>query len=316
MDHRGRALKKVPVLDSLEFARGALCVASYQTIDVSHEVHITRLLRHFDRAGISCTDALKTLRFMREAESLDGGYWIPAPTRFVHLGDDRLCLVIGIQTTDELRRHFPGIRRAGSARVTDSSEVSKLPTQSLASWRGFDGLDSAGWARKIIESFSDKFAPSLGVDELEVFGIKPRNGVVDSQEPLWVRPGDGSVCTWRGASLFRTRTGQVRHRYFIGRHKGNSTFLEGPPIHEVSRMQFGLAALQGRPLRAVHTSVNGVVSIRLPLPAPAAVQRLLVALANEDNRSFGRTWICRTNAFLPILLGALKELSGEVLTRE
>lgn len=306
---------KVPVLDSLEFARGALCVASYEAIDVSREVHITRLLRHFDRAGISSTDALKTLRFMREAESLDGGYWTPTPTRSVRLGD-RLCLVIGIQTTDELRRHFPSVRRVGSARVTDANEVASLPTQSLSSWRGFDGLDSAGWAQKVIESSSENFAPSLGTDELEVFGIRPRSGVADGREPVWVRPTDRSVCTWRGASLFRARTGQAKHRYFIGRHKGNSTFLEGPSIHEISRMQFGLAALQGRPLRPVHTSANGIESIRLPLPAPTALRRLLVALGDEDNRSFGRVWFCRTEGCLPTLLGALKELSGEVLTHE
>lgn len=288
---------------------------SYEAIDVSREVHVTRLLRHFDRAGISSTDALKTLRLMREAESLDGGYWIPAPTRTVHLGGG-LCLVIGIQTTNELRRHFPRVQRAGSARITDTSEVSILPAQSLASWRGFDGLDSAGWARKVIESSSNQFVPSLGVDELEIFGIRLRDSKVNNREPVWIRPGDGSICTWRGVSLFRARTGQAKHRYFIGRHTGKSMFLEGPPIHEVSRMQFGLAALQGCPLRPVHVSENGVESIRLPLSAPTALRRLLVALCDENPRSVGRTWFCRTETYLPTLLEALKDLSGEVFHRE
>lgn len=300
------------MVDPLEVARGALCVASYESIDVSREVHITRLLGHFDRAGIAGTDALKTLWFMREAESLDEGYWIPAPTRSVHLGGE-LCLVVGIQTTEELHRHFPGVRRAGSARVSDSSDVSSLPTQSLASWRGFDGLDSARWARAVIESSSDKFSPSLGADELEVFGIRHRNGVADGREPVWVRAGEGSVCTWRGVSLFRARTGQKRHRHFVGRHMGKSAFMEGPPVHEVSRMQFGLAALQGQPLRTVRATTNGMDSIRLPLSAPTALRRMLVALCDEDHRSFGRTWFCRTAACLPPLLEALKELSGESL---
>ena len=36
-------------LDPLEVARSALCAASYQAQDESQEVHIGRLLGHFDR---------------------------------------------------------------------------------------------------------------------------------------------------------------------------------------------------------------------------------------------------------------------------
>lgn len=311
----GGMWRQPPKVDPLEIARGALCVASYESINVSREVHITKLLGHFDRAGIAGTAALKTLWFLREAESLDEGYWIPAPTRSVHLGDE-LCLVVGIQTTDELRRHFPSVRRAGSARVADASEVSSLPTQSLASWRGFDGLDSARWAQSVIESSSDTFAPSLGADELEVFGIRPYGGSIDGRDPVWVRPGEGNVCTWRGVSLFRARTGQAKHRHFLGRYKGKSAFLEGPPVHEVSRMQFGLSALQGQTLRSIRATTNGIDSIRLPLSPPTALRRMLVALCDEDHRSFGRTWFCRTAACMPPLLEALKDISGEALQHE
>jgi hypothetical protein len=48
----------------------------------------------------------------REAEPLDGGYWIPAPVCKVDL-DGESCLLAGVHPTAELRRHFGSVRRAG-----------------------------------------------------------------------------------------------------------------------------------------------------------------------------------------------------------
>src|SRR5262245_60852873 len=96
-----------PQIDRLEFARGALSALSFVSPDTAREVHVNKLHDQFDRAAIAhvLAEALGTLQFLREAEPLDGGYWIPAPTRAVPL-DEELSLLIGIQPTDELRRHF------------------------------------------------------------------------------------------------------------------------------------------------------------------------------------------------------------------
>lgn len=75
----------VPVIDPLEFARGTLSSLSFVATDTARETHIARLHDQFDRAGVaaSMADALGTLQFLREAEPLDGGYWIPRhPSRF------------------------------------------------------------------------------------------------------------------------------------------------------------------------------------------------------------------------------------------
>lgn len=303
---------ETPKIDSLEFARGVLSVASFVSSDKSREVHITKLMRHFERAGISSTEALKALWFLREAENLGEGYWIPAPTRTVPLADG-LCMIVGVQQTDELRRHFPGVQRAGQGRVVGTTGLSTLPVQSLNSWRDGDGLTATEWASSTIDGALSNFAPSVDQDGLEIFGVRPRSGTANHWEGFWTSLDFGDACMWKGVSLFRTRSGQSKHRYFLGQRKGKAHFLEGSAIHDVARMQYGLAALQGHPLRPTMTVKNSSTTISLSLAAPTSIRRLLVALCEEDRRSFGRTWRCNVNACEPILYNALKELSGEVL---
>src|SRR6218665_1071389 len=109
-------------------------------INVAREVHVTRLQYQLDRAGIVATmaGALETLKFLREAEPLDNGDWIPTPPRVVDLSGGH-CLLVGVNPTAELRRHFSSVRRAGSARVVAADAVVNLPKQSLRAWRGHDG---------------------------------------------------------------------------------------------------------------------------------------------------------------------------------
>ena len=303
----------VPVIDPLEFARGTLSSLSYVATDTAHETHITRLHDQFDRAGIaaSMADALGTLHFLREAEPLDGGYWIPAPTRVVELGCDP-SLFVGVHPTAELHRHFGSARRAGAGRVVDAGEGAGLLRQSLASWRGHDGSDASTWARTTIDLAMHQFAPSIVSDGLEAFGTTFGKGAAARhREPAWLEAGNSAACTWRGVGLFRARTSATRHRYFLGEHRSKTAFLEGSPARDSLRMQFGLAALQDQALTIKMVSSQGAVSISLPLGAPAVLRRLLVALCDADMRSFGRIWTCRDPKYLPALRAALQELECE-----
>ncbi len=307
-------------IDSVEYARAVLCSLSFVATDTSREVHVTRLHDQFDRAGIAplLADALKTLKLIREAEELGGGYWIPPPIRAVDL-DGKHCLLIGAHPTVELRRHFGSTRRAGAGRVADAKEVVGLPKQSLAAWSRYDGRDASTFARTAIESAMQHLAPSVVVEGLEAFGTRTGVGATGRyREPAWVRVGDGAACTWRGIGLFRSRTSAKHHRYFLARggHQSQPTFLEGPPAREPIRMQFGLAALQGQPLTIKIASSRNAVSISLPLSAPAALRRLLVALCEADARSFGRTWTCRNPEYLPALQASLQELECETAHHE
>ena len=261
-------------------------------------------------------DALETMKLVREAEALDGGYWVPAPTRAVDLAGKH-CLLVGVYPTAELRRHFPSTLRAGAGRVAEREEVMSLPRQSLAAWCGSDGNDASTWARTAVESAMQRLAPSIVDEGLEVYGIRAGKGGTGRYcAPVWVRAGDSAACTWRGVGLFRSRTSATRYRYFLGRHESQSAFLEGPPAREPSRMQFGLAALQGQALTIKMTTLQNAASISLPLSAPFALRRLLVALCDADEQSFGRTWICRNRDYLPALQASLQELECETASHE
>lgn len=305
----------VPVVDPLEFARGALCAASFVATDAARETHVATLHNLFERAGLAATmaDALGTMHFLREAEPLGGGYWIPTPVRTVDLGSDR-CLLVGPQPTSELQRHFAGVRRAGAGRVTDRADVPDLPSQSQDAWRGSDGSDACAWTQSAVDSALKQLASSLVADGLQVFGTRIASG--RHREPAWVEPGSGAACEWRGIGLFRARTGATRHRYFFGKYGAGKEFLEGPPVQDAARLQFGFAALQRQPMTVTITAVSGATSISLPLAPPRNVRRLLVALCDANPRSFGRVWTCREPVYLPVLLGAIQDLKCETAHHE
>ena len=308
----------VPEFDALETARSWLATLSFVSPTVSREVHVTRLRDKFERAGISqlMQDALETIHFLREAESLDGGYWTPAPTRAVAL-DDLTCLLVGVQPTSELRRHFEGVQRAGSGRIVATTRAANVPRQSLESWSGSDGLSSSAWVQLSATTAIEQLTPSVAAEGLETFGTRELVGRgTRRNEPTWLPAGDHDACNWRGVGLFRARTGGKRHRYFYGRYEKTSAFFEGPPAKDSLRVRYGLAAMLGRPLSIVISSGHGTARIALPLSAPTSVRRLLTALCAADPTSFGRGWTCGEPALLPALRASLEDLGCETLDHE
>lgn len=304
-----------PALDRLEFARSALCATTFVAMDAARETHVARLYPLFERAGLAASmdAALGTMQFLREAESLGGGYWITAPVRIVELVPE--ChLLVGPQPTSELQRHFPGLRRAGAGRVLNRADTAALPRQSQTAWRGSDGTDARAWTQSTINSAMKQLAPSVVADNLQVFAVKQAGG--RCREPVWVSAGSCPPCEWRGVGLFRVRTGATRYRYFLGKHDTDKEFLEGPVVFDETRVQCGLAALQSEPLTTIITTISGRTSITLPVTPPRSIRRLLVALCETEPRSFGRVWTCCTPAYLPVLLEALRELSCETKHHE
>jgi len=304
-----------PALDPLEFARGALCAATFLAADAARETHVAKLHSLFERAGLalSMEVALGTMQFLREAEPLGGGYWTAAPVRAIELGPD-CYLLVGPQPTSELQRHFPGLRRAGAGRVMNRAGTATLPTQSQATWRGSDGSDARAWTQSAIISAMKQLAPSVVADNLQVFAV--RQAGRSRREPVWVSAGSSPPCEWRGVGLFRVRTGATRYRHFLGKYEAGKEFLEGPAVLDAARVQCGLAALQSQPLTTTITTISGTTSIALPVAPPRSVRRLLVALCEADPRSFGRAWTCCVPAYVPVLLEALQELSCETRSHE
>ncbi|CAB3648056.1 hypothetical protein LMG3431_02624 [Achromobacter pestifer] len=304
-----------PAVDPLEFARGALCAATFVAADTARETHVTKLHRLFERAGLapSMEAALGTMQFLREAEPLGGGYWTPAPVRTVELGPD--ChLLVGPQPTLELQRHVAGLRRAGGGRVMNRADTAAFPRQSKVAWRGSDGNDASSWTQSAINSAMKELAPSVVADNLQIFAVQQAGG--QRRGAAWFQAGTSPACEWRGVGLFRARTGASRYRYFLGKYEAGRDFLEGPAVLDAARFQFGLAALQSQPFTAIITSNSGTTTISLAVAPPRSMRRLLVALCEEDPKSFGRVWTCGAPACRPVLLEALQELNCETKHHE
>lgn len=304
-----------PILDPLEFARGALCGATFVAVDAAHETHVTKLQWMFERAGLaaSMATALETMQFLREVQPLGGGYLTPAPLRAVELGPD--ChLLVGPQPTKELQRHFASVRRAGAGRVINRSDILPLPRQSQATWRGSDRIEARVWTQSAISSAMKQLALSVVPDNLQVFAVRQAGG--KRLEPAWVTLGTSSPCEWRGVGLFRSRTSAMRYRTFLAKYDAGKEFLEGPAVLDAARVQCGLAALQGQPLTTIITAKSGTTSISLPVAPPRSVRRLLVALCEADPKTFGRVWTCCVPAYMPVILEALQELSCETIRHE
>jgi hypothetical protein len=307
-----------PNFDALEMVRGSLAALSYVSPTASRDVHVARLRDKFDKAGIaeSMQEALGTMQLLREAESLDGGYWTPAPTRAVALSD-QTCLLVGVQPTLELRRHFEGVRRAGSGRVVAATCAARLPRQSIESWSGADGRGAKAWAQISMEAAVDQLVPSVAADGLETFGARLFEGRgARRNEPTWLPAGDSGACAWGGVGLYRARTGGARHRYFFGKYEKSYGLFEGPLAKDSLRVQYGLAALLGRPLTIVISSGQGAARIVLPLGAPLPVRRLLMALCAAEPKSFGRRWTCCEPELLPTLRASLEDLGCETFDHE
>jgi len=303
-------------IDPLELARGALSCLSYETDSLPSEVHIGALSHMFEPAqsDISLETCLSTISTLREAENLGFGYWIPAPTRIVPLWGG-LRLFISAAPTTELQRFFPVQRGSGAARFLYTECKDEPLAQQLLSWLGTDGLSAKDWAKNSLESASDSLSPSIGGDTLSAFAVQTsRTRKIFT--PAWAPINDPSVCRWRGISLVRRSVGPHSFHYFLGRVQRDKPMMEGLAIRDYRRMQYGLADLVGRKLTVYENERGDAFTIRLPLQAPKAYYRLLIALAVPDPVSFGRNWSFRERQCCPITRFIADKLGCEVVTNE
>lgn len=302
-------------LDPLETCRSAIAASCWTPDLTAKEVHVGKLSRLFESIAIdraSLDRSLDLIERLREIERLDHGYLAPTTLRRIDMGVE-LSLVVGAQSTEELRRHFPSICRAGSGRVCTRSEADSLPPQPLFDWLGTDGRTAAEWIKETISHPSGPLAESVIGDGLEAFSIK-KSAACNSirREPLWRSVDSGTECKWKKISLLRQRTGQSTYRFFLGRF-ANGRIYEGQTLTDPRRAQFGLAALAGEPLTALWREASGEQTIHLPLLLPRSESRLFAALCIEVIGSYGYKWICRTSDICSAIRSALKRLDCEVI---
>ncbi len=310
----------LPKFDPIEVVRGAVASLSVTAQSTVHEVHMGRIQEIFSRTNLpsqALKCALADISVLREAEDLGKGYWLPTPTRAVSLDGDS-SLLVSIAPTAELQRHFSSIRRAGLGRLVATAQASRLPTQSLKSWRGINDIDTATWVRTLIKSATNDFRPSIASAELEAFSVKSvsratRNGY---REPAWLSITDRRVSAWNSVSLFRSRLGPNHYRYFLGRVTSSRVLLEGPGVVDNLSLQYGLASLLGEPLTVFTRSQANSILVSLPLIVPHSVRRLLSALCEMDPQRFGYVWLCHKATCWPTVKSALQDLGCEIANHE
>lgn len=311
------------VFDPVEVVRGVVASLSVTSERIVHEINISRIHAICSRSEILSDTLKRTLediKALREVEHLGNGYWLPTPTRSVALNEET-SLLISIAPTTELQRHFSGVQRGGLGRLVATAQVTRLPTQSLKSWRGTSDFDTPTWAHKKIQSATNDFRRSITPADLEAFSVKAVSRVSHAarREPAWLSITNRRVATWNGVSLFRTRLGPNRYRYFLGKLTRNRALLEGPAVADPSdrfSMQYGLASLSDEPLTVLTHSQANVIVVTLPLAVPRSVLRLLSALFEADPKKNGYVWLCRQPECWPIIKSALQELGCEIANHE
>ena len=308
-------LGKIPSvpIDPVEYGRGQLSAMAHLSVNAAREVHILRLRNSFERAGIvpKLRYSLWALDLMREAQELNGGYWFPTPLRVVTLKEK--VILIGSAPTHELQRHFLGVTRAGYARVLDRENSKGLPTQELDDWLGFHWRDSVAWSESQITNARASMSPTILSGNVEFFDIDSvRFPFGNGRRPVWRADSSSSSAVWRGVVFCRERVAPERYRYFFGQVKRGSLAVEAPAPKDVARIQFGFAALVGRPITSFFESNDDSYIIHIPATLPRPELQLTLALGVRDKSCRGKAYRVDSDEFFSFILEKLKQLGCDV----
>lgn len=301
--------------DPVEYLRSAIAAYCCRPDLSAKEVHIGRLTRLYERAGLSnfLESSIDTLDQLREIQRLDGGYWLPTPIRYVGLTEE-VGMILAVHPTEELRRHFRTVRRSGEARLLNPIDAATTANQSLVAWLGSDSRSTETWARLQLSLAKDLLAPSIYDDSVQVFGLKRMETAwATFGTPTWLTPTSSGAASWQGFSLLRSRAGGKRYRYFLGRIGPKQSLLEGPQVKQHLRFRYGFAALLNLRLRIEVQQQGGRTLFKLPILPPESERRLLLALCLPEGLGDGYLWSCPTDEIWPIVRDGLQNLGCEYL---
>lgn len=300
-------------LDPVEFARGHLVSSSYISSTKAREVHVQRLHRAFDRAGIAnkLRFALRVLFLMREAEDLGHGYWFPTPMRAVD--GDELTILVSTCPTGELMRHFPSVCRTGYARVISRVDAEGLPRQALDQWLGDTPRSTLAWTSAELDCARLALGPTSPYENIEFFDVVASGSrQLPTFSPHWTHDPTRAIVHADGIVLCRERLSVVAFRHFVGRLDNSRLVAESNRKVDADRLQFGLAALARRNIsvRAMRLSDGDVYFMPAQLPRPE--RRLLFALGQRSMRLPGKAYRVSAGAASSLVNARLESLGTNV----
>lgn len=295
-------------IDVVEYGRGQVSALTYLSATSAREVHILRLRKAFERAGIvhKLRYSLSVLSLMREAQELGGGYWFPTPLRVVAI--DGQAILVGPAPTHELQRHFRGVTRAGYARVLPLPKPLGLPNQKLDDWLGLRVRDSIAWSEAQIAEAQRSMSPAISSGNIQFFSVEPARAPFGSTtRPVWTNDPRSFLLQYQGMVLYRERVADQRFRYSLGRVEGARLTAEGPGLKDSARLQVGLAALAGKPFTVAVTKHDGESVFHIPTNLPRPERQLMLALGAHDVSLPGKAYRVCTDA-LSLIIERLQRL--------
>ncbi len=299
-------------IDAIEYGRGKLAALSYISATSAREVHVLRLRNSFELAGIphKLRYALGVMNLMREAQELERGFWFPTPLRIVPI--DAQAIIVGVVPTNELQRHFQRVTRAGYARVLPQEDAQPLPHQELDNWLGLKIRDSVAWSEMQIEEAQASMGPSIHSGNAQFFTVTTkRSSLGITTYPRWADTPSSSLAA-HGVVLCRERIGRESFRHFLGRVKGERLVAESLRPRDPVRIQFGLAALSGKPITVSVITHGGNSTFHIPTNLPRAEHQLMVALGIREMSAVGKAYRVSGGAFVELIAARLRSLGCEV----
>ena len=253
----------------------------------------------------------RVLDLMREVQHLGNGYWFPTPLRAVPI--DGQIILVGPAPTRELQRHFPGVMRAGYARVLPQPGVHALPNQSLDDWLELEVQDTVTWSESQIAKAQAGMGPTITSGNLQFFSI----GVTPSlfgktPYPVWTDNPCASLIGQQNIVLCRERIAAQQYRYFLGRLKEGRLVTEAPAPSDLTRFQFGFTALQGNPFMVTLIAHNDGFTLHLPAKLPRPERQLILALGFRDGSLSRKAYHVPSDIFIPSIIARLRRLGCEV----
>lgn len=301
--------------DAVEYGRGQFSALAYVSATSAQDVHVLRLRRAFERAGMTrfFRYSLRVLSLMREVQELRGGYWFPTPLRVVPIAGQ--AIIVGSTSTRELQRHFSGVTRVGYARILPQLDATALPTQDLDDWLGLDIQDTVAWSELQITNASENLGPTISSSSIQFFSIRSaqtRFGTTTT--PVWMDNPRSSLVGRQGVILCRECVASGRFRYFLGRMRGDRLIAECSAPKDVFRFQFGLAALADKPCTVVVSSCEDRPGITLPasIPLPRPERQLVLALCTPYWDLSRKKYRVGREAFTQLIVPRLQRLGCDV----
>lgn len=248
----------------LEFSRGSLCSLSAREDGRFDAVHVSRIQRSFKKIGAPTLykGGLRLLKLLREAESLFGGYWIPAPFRVVEIEGE----YIFIGATPNAHGLLGDVRSEGLSRLLDPDVAEKFPRQSLESWMGAAPQDLSTVVATFTSKHTRTAARTSNLVNVECLRLAPE-GANAYRTFEWCDQAIAMLPKGQIAICRQPHGGRVR--YFSASLRSGHIVMEASIDIPISRLLFAIAHHIGAPVKvAVRPRSHGVeftLNERLPI---------------------------------------------------